>query len=317
MVQTILSQAFVDLFRRSGPVTLIDVRTPAEFEEVHVDGAHNIPLDEIDPAAIRNTYHNTNGPIYFICRSGGRSKQACEKMLAFGIENVISIDGGTAGCELAGIPVHRGKRMISLERQVRITAGLLVAVGAALSAFGPDATSKLLGASMAGLVGCGLAFAGMTDTCGMAVVLSKMPWNRRSMKNNSATCSLAILFSIVVGSAAHTLLAEHTHDSLAHIKTNIAEQKARLIDVREPDEWDEGHLIDAQLLPLSDLEGGISPKKLSTILPRSKIIYCHCLSGGRCLRAASILQKLGYDARAMKTGYSSLIAAGFHSTEQP
>ena len=189
MVQTILSQAFVDLFRRSGPVTLIDVRTPAEFEEVHVDGAHNIPLDEIDPAAIRNTYHNTNGPIYFICRSGGRSKQACEKMLAFGIENVISIDGGTAGCELAGIPVHRGKRMISLERQVRITAGLLVAVGAALSAFGPDATSKLLGASMAGLVGCGLAFAGMTDTCGMAVVLSKMPWNRRSMKNNSATCS--------------------------------------------------------------------------------------------------------------------------------
>ncbi|MEO1992136.1 MAG: rhodanese-like domain-containing protein [Pirellulales bacterium] len=313
MVQTILAQAFAELLRGNDTVTLIDVRTPAEFEEVHVDGAQNIPLDQINPEIIRSTYPDTSETLYFICRSGGRSKQACEKMLACGIANVMSIEGGTAGCEFAGVPVQRGRRTISLDRQVRIITGLLVAVGAALSAFGPNAMWRLIGAGLAGFVGCGLAFAGMTDTCGLALCLSKMPWNRRS----SAACSTVLLLSLVAGSVPYDLHAEHTQDSLEHIKKNIAEKKAILIDVREPQEWNKGHLTDAQLLSLSSLERGMSLENLSRILPRSKIIYCHCLSGGRCLLAASILEQRGYDARAIKLSYSALVAAGFESTKTP
>lgn len=178
MVATISAQAFADLRRRGESLTLIDVRTPAEYGEIHVDCARNMPLDRLDPQAAVAAHGGRPGPIYFVCRSGGRSKQACEKMLAAGIENVVSVDGGTAACESAGVSVIRGKKAISLERQVRIAAGALVAVGAALAAFGPDATWKAIGAGIAGFVGCGLVFAGITDTCGMAMVLARMPWNQ-------------------------------------------------------------------------------------------------------------------------------------------
>jgi hypothetical protein len=103
---------------------------------------------------------------------------ACEKLLAAGLADAISVEGGTAACEAAGVPVVRGRKAMSLERQVRIAAGALVATGAALAAFGPDPTWRLIGAGLAGFVGCGLVFAGVTDTCGMAMLLARMPWNQ-------------------------------------------------------------------------------------------------------------------------------------------
>jgi hypothetical protein len=116
--------------------------------------------------------------MYFVCRSGGRSKSACEKMITAGITNVVSVDGGTSACETAGLPVVRGKKAMSLERQVRIAAGALVAIGAALATFGPDPIWKNIGAGLAAFVGCGLVFAGITDTCGMAMLIARMPWNQ-------------------------------------------------------------------------------------------------------------------------------------------
>ncbi len=165
----------LDALRRQGrPVDLIDVRTPAEYREVHADSARLAPLDALDVGAIlANRNGNGNEPVYLICRSGTRGRQACEKFLAAGFANAINVEGGTMAWEQAGLPVVRGKRAISLERQVRIAAGSLVVLGTGLGAFVHPA---FLGLS--GFVGAGLVFAGVTDTCGMGMMLARMPWNR-------------------------------------------------------------------------------------------------------------------------------------------
>jgi len=108
---------------------------------------------------------------------------------------------------------------------------------------------------------------------------------------------------------------KHTNDSLPLIKERISKNEAVLVDVREKNEWEDGHLRSAIFLPLSGLkEGGTSESfasKLAVKLPKDKIVYCHCLSGGRVLPASAILQKLGYDVRPLKSGYESLLKAGF------
>ena len=189
LVATISAQAFKDLRRRGETPMLIDVRTPAEYGEVHVDCARNVPLDRLDPKSLASGLGGQHDPIYFVCRSGGRSKQACEKMIAAGITNVVSVDGGTAACELAGVAVLHGGKAMSLERQVRITAGVIVAIGAAMGGFTSQPWNTV-GIGLAGFIGIGLVFAGITDTCGMAMVLARMPWNQAP--RTSATCSRAV-----------------------------------------------------------------------------------------------------------------------------
>jgi rhodanese-related sulfurtransferase len=313
MVATISPTTLADLRRKGDKVTLIDVRTPAEFGEVHVDFAHNIPLDRLDLEAVKAVAGD--GPVYFVCKSGTRSQKACEKLLAAGVKDVISVAGGTVACEAAGVPVVRGRTVMSLERQVRIAAGALVAIGAALAAFGPEAPVdwQAIGAGLAGFVGCGLVFAGITDTCGMAMLIARMPWNQASggAGRTATTCARVVLLGLVLGAASGTAIAEHTKDSLDVVKQAVAQEKAVLVDVREPDEWRQGHLAGAGLLPLSALERGLPPQELAKILPKDKVIYCYCLAGGRCEEAAAILRPLGYDVRAIKPGYPQLVKAGF------
>lgn len=159
---------------RGGQVDLIDVRTPVEFREVHLEAARNVPLDRLNPAEVMKARNGgVDKPLYLICRSGSRGRQACEKFLAAGFGNVINIDGGTLACIEAGLPVVRGQKAISLERQVRIAAGLLVLTGVIL---GWLVHPALYGLSA--IVGAGLVFAGITDFCGMGMMLARMPWNR-------------------------------------------------------------------------------------------------------------------------------------------
>lgn len=154
-------------------VDLIDVRTPAEYQEIHVGFASNTPLDRLNPKdVIEQRKANEAEPLYVICKSGGRGRMACEKFHSAGLPNVVNVEGGTLGWEAAGLPVERGKKTISLERQVRITAGALAFLGAVLVPFSP------YWAILPGFIGAGLVFAGVTDTCGMGMVLSKMPWNQ-------------------------------------------------------------------------------------------------------------------------------------------
>ena len=170
----------LERLRGSGKnVELIDVRTPAEFREMHVPFARNIPLSDLDPAVlIRERAGRAEEPIYVICRSGMRGKQACEKLLASGIVKVVNVEGGTLAWAECGLPVVRGKKAISIERQVRISIGILVVLGSVL-AWWVHSIFLLL----AGAVGLGVLYSGLTDSCAMGMMLSYMPWNRAPRTN--------------------------------------------------------------------------------------------------------------------------------------
>jgi rhodanese-related sulfurtransferase len=156
------------------PISFIDVRTPAEFQRLHAAGTRLVPLDGLDPAAIAAARANPADPIYVICQSGARSGKAVELFQQAGIANVWSVEGGTSAWEKLGLPVQRGSGgTISLERQVRIAAGLLVFVGTALGWFVHRDFFVI-----PAFVGAGLTFAGVTDHCGMGMLLAKMPWNQ-------------------------------------------------------------------------------------------------------------------------------------------
>lgn len=164
---------------------MVDVRTPAEFREFHVAGAVDVPLDRLDAKALGSLGESSSGgPIYVVCRSGGRSRQACEKPRAAGVD-VIDVEGGSLACEQGGLPIGCGRKAVSSERQVRIAAGSLVFLGVALGAF---VSPWLL--ILHGFVGAGLAFAGVTDTCGMGMLLAKMPWNQVKETQGEA-CKIA------------------------------------------------------------------------------------------------------------------------------
>ncbi len=120
---------------------------------------------------------------------------------------------------------------------------------------------------------------------------------------------VVVLGLLLSGAAAPG--AEHTKDSLDTVRKALAEKKAILVDVREQAEWDEGHLRDAKLLPLSVLEEEARPETLARVLGKGKVVYAHCRSGHRCLEAADILRKQGYDVRPLKAGYEELLKAGF------
>lgn len=190
-ITTISPQELAARQERGEVSDLIDVRTPVEFREVHVTFARNVPLDRLDPQALMSARHGAvQQPLYVICRSGNRANQACEKFVAAGFTNIVNVAGGTLACEQAGLPVARGKKTISLERQVRIAAGLLVLTGAALGYF-----VDLNWIGLSAFVGAGLVFAGITDTCGMGMLLARMPWNQVATKpanqkdSSGASCS--------------------------------------------------------------------------------------------------------------------------------
>lgn len=158
---------------QQGKVHILDVRTPGEFASLKVAGSVNLPLDQIDPAEVVSRY-GADTPLYCLCQTGTRSQLACARLRAAGMRQVINVDGGTNAWVAAGLPVERGaRRVIALDRQMRITAGAFIVAGVALGALGVP-----YGYGFAGLIGLGLMFAGITNTCGMTMVLAKMPWNK-------------------------------------------------------------------------------------------------------------------------------------------
>jgi rhodanese-related sulfurtransferase len=155
---------------------LIDVRTPVEFDEVHVPQAHNVPLEQFDAKTLLASGQlPVERPVYLLCRSGGRASKAAEKLGHAGLDNAVVVEGGTLAWIDAGLPVSRGKaKVISLERQVRIVAGSLVLAGVLLAVF---VHPYFIGVSA--FVGAGLVFAGITAWCGMGLLLARLPWNSR------------------------------------------------------------------------------------------------------------------------------------------
>jgi rhodanese-related sulfurtransferase len=168
--------------RQHDSAALIDVRTPAEYRQSHAEGARLYPLEKLDVDALRPLAEKQ--ALYLLCNTGTRARAAAQKLESAGIENVVVVEGGTNAWEEAGFPVVRGKKTISLERQVRIAAGSLVLIGVILGWF---AHRGFFGLSA--FVGAGLLFAGLTDTCGMAILLARAPWNQ--VKVTTSACGNA------------------------------------------------------------------------------------------------------------------------------
>ena len=151
---------------------LIDVRTPSEFRAAHVKGAELHPLDQLDPAALAQD-NQSNRHVYILCQSGKRASIAARKLTQAGHTNIHVIDGGTEAAKAAGLEIVHGEGTISIERQTRMAAGILIVLGGLAAIF---INSGFIAVPI--LIGAGLFFAGATDSCAMGMILTKMPWNR-------------------------------------------------------------------------------------------------------------------------------------------
>jgi rhodanese-related sulfurtransferase len=163
-----------ELLRERPGVRLVDVRTPAEFQAAHIAGAYNVPLNTLHEHA-REIRETVSQPIVLLCQSGGRARKAEQALADAGLRNLHVLGGGLSAWIAANLPVRRGKAKLSLDRQVRIAAGALAATGGLLATFVYPAFGLLAAA-----VGAGLLFAGLCDTCGMAMLLARLPYNRSS-----------------------------------------------------------------------------------------------------------------------------------------
>ncbi|MFE7841827.1 rhodanese-like domain-containing protein [Streptomyces sp. NPDC057474] len=167
---------------RLSELTVVDVRTPGEYASGHLPGALNVPLDQLERAL--PVLKESDAELLVVCRSGARSEKACALLAEHGV-TAADLTGGTNAWAAGGHELHRpsgGARATwAMERQVRFTAGALVLVGLGLGLLHP--AWELLSAGVAG----GLVFAALTDTCGMAAILSKLPHNRPRPADLDAT----------------------------------------------------------------------------------------------------------------------------------
>jgi rhodanese-related sulfurtransferase len=160
-----------DMISMSPDVLLVDVRTPGEYAGAHIPGAINLPLDQVD-RHLQQIVRDAGGRMILICQSGARADR-CQSLLAkAGINDSLVLSGGMNAWAAAGAPVVRARRRWELERQVRLVAGGIVAASILASVVWPPARF------VAGFIGAGLVFAAVTNTCGMAMMLAKLPYNR-------------------------------------------------------------------------------------------------------------------------------------------
>ena len=170
-------------------VRLLDVRTAGEYETAHIRGAYNVPLDLLGEHG-REIRASVAAPVVLVCQSGQRARKAEEALRSAGMPNLHVLDGGLNAWIATGRPAVRAAQRISLERQVRIAAGALAALGAALAL----AVSPMF-ALLPLAIGSGLVFAGVTNYCGMAFVLARLPYNR------PATCDVGAMVRALLAGA--------------------------------------------------------------------------------------------------------------------
>ncbi|MBL8925891.1 MAG: rhodanese-like domain-containing protein [Pseudonocardia sp.] len=165
---------------------LVDIRSPDEFRAAGIDGAVNIPLDRLD-AHLRRIVHDAGGRMVLVCQSGARAARAAERLGRAGLTDVVVLEGGMNAWVAANAPVCRFPGAAwSLERQVRLVAGGIVASSVLASVRAPRLRF------VAGAVGLGLVTAAVTDTCGLARLLARLPWNRSNTIDIDAEIDAAV-----------------------------------------------------------------------------------------------------------------------------
>lgn len=175
-----LDTAQVRELREADPqARLIDVRTPGEFASSHIPGSCNVPLNLLREHHDELTAEHGD-PIVLVCASGARAEQAGTLLDSVGLDRLSVLRGGIAGWQQHGGELNYGRGTWAMERQVRLTAGLLVFIGVVAStAYEPLKW-------IAGFVGAGLTFAAVTNTCAMSRVLGLLPHNRASVSGGRA-----------------------------------------------------------------------------------------------------------------------------------
>jgi len=158
-------------------ITLLDVRSPAEFRSVHIPGARLAPLDELEKLDLSGltdgSGRQADKPLYLTCHAGVRAEQAAQALQKAGLDHLVLVQGGTESWQKAGLPVNRCRGSLSLERQVQIAVGSLLI----LKVFFGFTVHELFFVAGA-VIGAGLVTAGVTRWCGMAQLIARMPWNR-------------------------------------------------------------------------------------------------------------------------------------------
>lgn len=170
-ISEITADALLARIRSGESLKILDVRTGLECRTESLDYPYiHIPLHRLDAEKFVMD-QGAAQPVYILCRSGGRARKAAEALARAGLMQAIIVTGGMGACKACGAPVSTGKT-ISLERQVRMAAGALVLSGVLFGHFiDPDFYI------LSGAIGAGLIFAGVTDKCGLALLLARAPWN--------------------------------------------------------------------------------------------------------------------------------------------
>jgi rhodanese-related sulfurtransferase len=166
------------------PVQFIDVRSSLEFESEHIENSKNIPLDELEKRS-NEIFKDKN--VVLVCRSGTRAGKAAEMLAPHGYE-VSVLEGGIMAWSKNGLPLTEGKKRLSIERQTQIAIGLIL-----LTSLGAGAlVNKWLFIVPTFIIGTGLTYAGLSGTCGIALLIAKAPWNKIESpvgKSDSPSCS--------------------------------------------------------------------------------------------------------------------------------
>jgi rhodanese-related sulfurtransferase len=189
-VSAIRPAEVADLRTQHPYLRLIDVRTPGEFASRHIAGSYNVPLPVLGEHQAELRERGAE-PVVLICQSGRRATAAEAQLRQAGFESIRVLDGGMLAWEAAGLPtsaIQADNLPWTIERQVRLVAGLLVAVSIAASVIWPPARF------LAGAVGLGLVFAAVTNTCTMGALLARLPYNRRAV-----SCDLPTVVSALTG----------------------------------------------------------------------------------------------------------------------
>ena len=189
MPATIDSADLRRLLDSASPPRVIDVRTAGEFETVHLPGAYNVPLDLLRELRDEIVAH-VDQDVVLVCRSGQRATQAEETLRHTGLTNVHILEGGVTAWEAKGFVVNRHAQRWDLERQVRLVAGLIVALSVVASIVVPGVEW------LAFAIGAGLTVAALTNTCAMGMLLARLPYNR------GATCDMRTIVAQLVEASA-------------------------------------------------------------------------------------------------------------------
>ena len=154
-------------------VKLIDIREPDEYVREHITGAVNLPLSALKSSQLEL---DAGEDIVFYCRSGNRTQVNCNRLADIVSGQAQILDGGITAWKMAGLPVTENRKApMEIQRQVQITAGFLALLGAILGYW-----VNPLFFGLSAFIGAGLMFSGLTGSCAMGVMLSKMPWNRKA-----------------------------------------------------------------------------------------------------------------------------------------